>query len=173
MVPVYSVTAFLSLRFIRHDVYFDAVRSCYEAFVIYSFYALLLSYLGPDHESQKAAMQRKPDGYYPFPFNCILYNPRSSRFLRDCTRGTLQYALIHPFTSLTAVLLEAFGALCPGLMDTSHPAFWLLSIEMVSVSVAMYYLVLFFFVVNKDIARHKPMGKFLAVKFVIFFSFCM
>ena len=173
MVPMYSITSFLSLRYIRHAVYFDAIRSCYEAFVIYSFYALLLSYLGSDHEAQKASMQRKPDGRYPFPFNCYLYNPRTSKFLTNCTRRTLQYALIHPFTTLVYVILEISGSLCPEQMDMKHPSFYLLTIDMISVSVAMYYLVLFFLVVNTDLARYRPMWKFLAVKFVIFFSFCM
>jgi hypothetical protein len=146
MVPIYAVASFLSLRFYSRAVYFDAIRSCYEAFVIYSFYALLLSYLGPDHASQKEALQRKPDGRYPFPFQCIFYNPRSGGFLKACTRGTLQYALIHPFTSLVAVILEASGKLCPDDLSSDRPMIYLLLLEMMSVSIAMYYLVLFYMV---------------------------
>lgn len=94
MVPVYSICSFMGLRFYRYTFYYDAIRSCYEAFVIYSFYALLLNYLGPDHVSQKAALQRKPEGRFPFPFGCFWYNPRSGGFLKMCTRGTLQVNLL-------------------------------------------------------------------------------
>jgi len=45
MVPFYSLDAWLSLRFFRAHVYLDPLRECYEAFVIYSFYCYLVSYL--------------------------------------------------------------------------------------------------------------------------------
>ncbi|KAI3649462.1 hypothetical protein MP228_005094 [Amoeboaphelidium protococcarum] len=171
MVPVYSVCSFLSLRYYHNAVYFDAVRSCYEAVVIYSFYALLLNYLGPDHASQKAALQKKPDGRYPFPFGCFWYNPRSGGFLKACTRGTLQYMLIHPITSLIQVVLESNGHLCPDSFSTSRPMFWLIGIEMISVTIAMYFLVMFYLIVHDDVGKYKPILKFISVKFVLFFSF--
>ncbi|CAG5125265.1 unnamed protein product, partial [Candidula unifasciata] len=49
IVPIYSFDSFLSLMFFNNDdyyVYFDSVRDCYEAFVIYSFLSLFYEYLG-------------------------------------------------------------------------------------------------------------------------------
>lgn len=171
MVPVYSLCSFGSLRLIKQAVFFDAIRTCYEAFVIYSFYALILNYMGPDHASRKAALQNKPDGQYPFPFQCFYYNPRSGGFMKTCTRGVLQYALIHPITSLIAVILELNGSLCASSYAPNHPMLYLLTIEMISVCLAMYFLVMFYYVVHDDVTRYKVINKFLAVKFVIFFSF--
>ena len=45
MVPIYSLDAWLSLRFFHAHVYVDPLRECYEAFVIYSFYCYLVAYL--------------------------------------------------------------------------------------------------------------------------------
>jgi hypothetical protein len=171
MVPIYAFSSFISLRFMNVSVYSDAIRSCYEAFVIYSFFSLCLYYLGPDHASQKAAMQGKHESKLPFPLNCFTFNPRSGGFLVGCKRSTLQYCLIHPITSFLEVLLEATGIYCPNNYSADHPAIWLLGIEMISVSVAMYGLILFYLTVAQDIKQYKPIMKFLSVKFVIFFSF--
>ncbi|KAK5855898.1 hypothetical protein PBY51_007532 [Eleginops maclovinus] len=49
IVPVYSFDSWLSLLFISNDqyyVYFDSIRDCYEAFVIYNFLSLSFEYLG-------------------------------------------------------------------------------------------------------------------------------
>merc|ERR1719479_757002 len=49
VVPVYAFESWLSLLLFSHDnlyVYFNAVRDCYEAFVIYNFLCLCYEYLG-------------------------------------------------------------------------------------------------------------------------------
>jgi hypothetical protein len=49
IVPVYAFESWLSLLFFSHDnyyVYFNAVRDCYEGFVIYNFLSLCYEYLG-------------------------------------------------------------------------------------------------------------------------------
>lgn len=46
IVPIYGFCSWLGLLLPDYSVYFDAVRSCYEAFVIYNFLRLCLAYLG-------------------------------------------------------------------------------------------------------------------------------
>lgn len=46
IVPIYGFCSWLGLLLPGYSVYFDAVRSCYEAFVIYNFLRLCLAYLG-------------------------------------------------------------------------------------------------------------------------------
>lgn len=38
MVPVYAFESWMGLRFKRAAMYFDVLRECYEAMVIYSFF---------------------------------------------------------------------------------------------------------------------------------------
>ncbi|KIZ03559.1 Transmembrane protein [Monoraphidium neglectum] len=45
MVPIYSIDAWLALRFKDARLYLDPVRECYEAYVIYNFYAYLMNFL--------------------------------------------------------------------------------------------------------------------------------
>lgn len=42
MAPIYSFTALLSVVFHEYSLYFDLVRDCYEAFVLYQFFSLIL-----------------------------------------------------------------------------------------------------------------------------------
>jgi hypothetical protein len=44
-VPIYALDAWFALRFKDARIYLDPIRECYEAYVIYNFFAYLLSYL--------------------------------------------------------------------------------------------------------------------------------
>ena len=51
MAPIYSLNSLLSLLFHEYAIYFDLVRDCYEAFVLYQFFALLLYYFNANATS--------------------------------------------------------------------------------------------------------------------------
>ena len=42
---VYGLASWLGLRFKDAAIYFDTMRECYEAFVIYNFFTFLMVYL--------------------------------------------------------------------------------------------------------------------------------
>ena len=56
MVPIYSMTSFLSLLFPVWSLYIDMLRDCYEAYVLYTFMALMLAYLNCD-DSEPVSMR--------------------------------------------------------------------------------------------------------------------
>jgi len=43
MVPIYSIDAWFALRFRSAREYIDPLRECYEAYVIYNFFAYLMA----------------------------------------------------------------------------------------------------------------------------------
>ena len=45
MIPIYCLNAFFALKYSQSFIYLDVARECYEAYVIYSFYAYLLTFL--------------------------------------------------------------------------------------------------------------------------------
>ena len=47
LVPIFAVDAWLALRYKEQALFINTARECYEAFVIYSFFSLLLEFLGP------------------------------------------------------------------------------------------------------------------------------
>ncbi|KAI9202205.1 organic solute transporter Ostalpha-domain-containing protein [Polychytrium aggregatum] len=171
MVPIYALCSTLSLRFYWFSIYFDIIRDCYEAFVIYSFFMLLLQYLGPTHEARRQVLSSKDRVRYPFPLNCFTFSPRGNAFLLNTKIACLQYVVIRPTMTILAYAMQMAGVLCSQSMSPTHGEFWVTSINLTSVCVAMYALILFYIVIHHDIAEHKPFYKFVAVKFVVFFSF--
>lgn len=53
MVPVYSAVSWLGIVFYRHSIYYSLIGSCYEAFAIAAFFALMCHYIAPDLRAQK------------------------------------------------------------------------------------------------------------------------
>ena len=49
MVPIYAIDSWISLRWIEYSIYFDLLRDAYEAYVVYSFFALLVSFINNDY----------------------------------------------------------------------------------------------------------------------------
>jgi hypothetical protein len=45
MVPIYSITSWLSLVWPSLEAFLGAVRDCYEAYAVYTFIALLIAIL--------------------------------------------------------------------------------------------------------------------------------
>jgi hypothetical protein len=70
MVPIYGLESWLGLRFVHEAMYFDVLRECYEAFVIYSFYQLLTTYLGGEYKLI-LTLASKPQAKHLLPFCCL------------------------------------------------------------------------------------------------------
>ena len=170
MVPVYALSAFFTYHFVQWEYYFEFVRSCFEAFVIYEFFVLLLCYLGDSEIEQRRVLASKKRERHLFPFCCYTFDPSMRFFLMDIKLSVLQYAVIRPLTVILAIILQAHDALQPGSMDPRYGNFWIVLLNFVSVSIAMYALVLFFAVIHRDIAEYRPITKLLAVKAIVFMT---
>jgi hypothetical protein len=112
MIPIYSVDSYIGLWVPEHALFIDMLRDCYEAYVLYLFLALLLSYLGCDDdesalifylESAPPTSSRDAEGR---PAKKVLRNGRD--FLRDTKFGVLQYCVVRPFVTLLAIVLGTF-----------------------------------------------------------------
>ncbi|GJJ71048.1 hypothetical protein EMPS_03398 [Entomortierella parvispora] len=173
MVPIYAIISFFSYRFYKEAIYYETIRDCYEAFVIHSFFTLLLTYLGDSQEARHAKMvdnlpNRKK---WLFPFCCAFYNPQSPMFLYYMKYGILQYVLVKPITTIAAVILQYYNLYCTTSYNFHFGNVYITIIDFVSVSLAMYCLIVFYSNIKDEIAEYKPLWKFLCVKLVIFFVF--
>ena len=68
LVPFYAVTSWLGLRFSEVTLYFDVLRDCYEAIVIYSFFRFLVEYL------KGANGRRLSSSFHLSLFSCSLHS---------------------------------------------------------------------------------------------------
>jgi len=89
MVPIYALESWLGLRFASITLYFDLLRECYEAFVIYSFYQLLISALGGERKLV-ALLAKKEPMPHAFPFCCLPKWRMSDRFYIKFSQGELE-----------------------------------------------------------------------------------
>lgn len=169
LIPVYSIDSLFSLIFYEHAVYFDLVRDCYEAYVLYCFFALLMNFLEGE-ENLVSILERKSPVSHPPPFSCIYFQP-GSRFLKKCRRCILQFVIIKPLLVLAAVIFDSFGSYNEGEFDASYAYPYILVIDNCSITVSMYYLVLFYICTHEELATFQPTLKFVCIKAVIFFSF--
>jgi hypothetical protein len=90
MVPIYAIDSFLCLVWPSRALFIDMLRDCYEAYVLYLFLSLLLSYLGcaeDDYEvaAYLATKMAKEEGD-----GDLL---RGKQFLKRCKFGTVRSSL--------------------------------------------------------------------------------
>lgn len=171
MVPVYSMCAWLTYRWLDWAVYLEFIRSCFEAFVIYEFFALLLAYMGENELEQRKILLAKPKRHHLFPFCAYEFDPSKPYFLMDMKLLVLQYVVVRPLTTVFAVIMHSRGQLHPDSMNPKYGNFWFVLLNFISTSISVYALIIFFMVIYRDIQEYRPMTKFIAVKFIIFITF--
>ncbi|KAJ5287235.1 hypothetical protein N7478_002921 [Penicillium angulare] len=184
MVPVYSIVSWLSILFYNDSVYFEVIGDCYEAFAIASFFSLLCAYIAPDLHSQKDYFRGIQPKTWLFPLNyfqkwvwCgskrgVWRNPRSGlTWFNVIWAGVFQYCIIRVVMTITAVATQATGRYCEESLSPAFAHIWIMVIESVSVTIAMYCLIQFYIQIKDDIKQHNPFMKILSIKLVIFLSF--
>ncbi|KAF8938857.1 hypothetical protein BGZ58_011307 [Dissophora ornata] len=172
MVPIYAITSWFSFVYVREAVYYDEIRVLYEAFVIASFLILLLQYLGDSLEEQKRVLKRhKKTERWFFPLCCLKYNPSRPHFLQYMKWGILQYVPVNVLSTILTIVLQFNGSYCEGSWSPKFGHVWILMLTTTSVTIATYFLIMFYFTIREDLKDYSPFYKFLAVKLVIFFSF--
>ena len=109
----------------------------------------MCNFLGSEMHSKIAAHERQG---LIFPLCCIHVRPSSMYFLESIKWAVLQFAIVAPLVSIVAIVLETQGLLCPGSFSFAYGNSWLEIIKTVSVTVATYFLIEFYYVIHKDIA---------------------
>ncbi|KAF5353742.1 hypothetical protein D9758_008638 [Tetrapyrgos nigripes] len=172
MVPIYAVSSFISLFSLEAAFFIDAVRDIYEAFVIYCFFVLLLSYLGGER-SLLILLHGRPPKVPPFPANIFkreldVSDPHTFLFLK---RGILQYVQVKPVLAIATMVLKATGKYNEGNLAAGSGYLYVSIIYNVSICLSLYCLAMFWLCVNEDLKPFRPVPKFLCVKGILFFSF--
>ena len=86
-------------------------------------------------------------------------------------QGVLQFVIIKLITAILAILLNYFGIYCEGDWNFHCGYLYIATINNISVSISLYYLVLFYIATEERLAPFKPFHKFLSVKAILVMSF--
>lgn len=181
MVPVYSLSSFLSLLLSEHTIYFNLVRDCYEAFVLYQFFSLLVYYFDSvmrdrvdedDDATTGDYLRYIPAFYHPFPCCCLPEIIPGHSFLRWVKQCVLQYVLVKPLLSLIAIVLELNGVYGEGSTELGKGYLWITLIMNLSITLSLYSLLLFYDTIAEFVEKeYRPLHQLLAIKILIFFIF--
>ncbi|KAK2833214.1 hypothetical protein Q5P01_017103 [Channa striata] len=174
IVPIYAFDSWLSLLFISNNqyyVYFDSVRDCYEAFVIYNFLSLSFEYLGGESAIMSEIRGKPIQSSCLYGTCCLVGMSYSIGFLRFCKQATLQFCVVKPIMAVITIILQAFGKYHDGDFNVNGGYLYITIIYNFSVSLALYALFLFFFATSDLLRPYEPVLKFLTIKSVIFLSF--
>lgn len=172
MAPLYAIDAFVGLVDIEGSetffMFLDSIKECYEGLVIAKFLALMYSYLNISISQNRVPDEIKGrEIHHSFPMT--LFQPRTVHLdhqtLKLLKYWTWQFAIIRPVLSILMIVLQLLGLYAQWIS-------WTFSIILnISVSLALYSLVIFYHVFAKELAPHKPLAKFLCVKGIVFFCF--
>ncbi|CAM8994890.1 unnamed protein product [Rhodiola kirilowii] len=172
MAPIYAITSFVGLLDFQGSKTFfmllESIKECYEALVIAKFMALMYSYLNISISKNVVPDEIKGrEIHHSFPMT--LFQPRVVRLdhsrLKQLKLWTWQFVVIRPVLAVLMITLQYFG-IYPSWLS------WTFTIVLnISVSLALYSLVIFYHVFAKELEPHKPLSKFLCVKGIVFFCF--
>lgn len=172
MVPLYAISSLIALFSLEAAFVIDAIRDIYEAFVIYCFFTLLLSYLGGER-SLLMLLHGRPPKHPMFPVSLFkreidVSDPYTFLFLK---RGILQYVQVKPVLAAATVILKAFGKFNEGDFRANSGYLYVSIIYNTSICLSLYCLAMFWLCINDDLRPFRPIPKFLCVKGILFFSF--
>ncbi|ADV25362.1 conserved hypothetical protein [Cryptococcus gattii WM276] len=172
MVPLYAISSLIALFSLDAAFFIDAIRDLYEAFVIYTFLQLLITYLGGER-SLLIILHGRPPIAHPFPVNIFLQPMDVSDpwVLLNLKRGVLQYVQVKPLLVLVVIALKATGTYQEGRFATDSGYTYVSIAYNASICLSLYCLAMFWVAVNKDLKPFRPVPKFLCVKGILFFSF--
>lgn len=173
MVPIFSIASWASLTSLRVAFWIDPFRDVYEAFTLYTFFQLLVNFLGGERSLIIMMHGRKPVSHL-WPLDKIpgmdkvdISDPYTFLAIK---RGILQYAWIKPLLSIATIAMKATGTFKEGVISWTSGYFWTSFIYNVSICWSLYDLALFWVCMSADLQPFRPMPKFLCIKGIIFAS---
>mmetsp|Transcript_476 Transcript_476/g.764 ORF Transcript_476/g.764 Transcript_476/m.764 type:complete len:684 (-) Transcript_476:96-2147(-) len=193
MVPIYSIESWLCLRFHVYAIYIETLRDLYESFVLYCFLQFLIQVLGGEETLITILKDKSPTrGVHYSPLNwCmkpwvmgqpisnhssigITGHTKSTRwtspFFVRCKFGVLQYVLLKFVLSIFVVLLESYGLYKEGDFTPYGGYLYICILTNLSQCWALYCLVFFYYATKNELSPIRPVGKFLSVKALVFFT---
>ncbi|TFK35664.1 organic solute transporter Ostalpha-domain-containing protein [Crucibulum laeve] len=174
MPPIYAIISFFSFRFFRAYTYYSFIEVAYEAVTLSAFLLLIIEYVAETaagHSAEKA-IERKDKRPLPIPFCCMRYRPTKAYFMYTVKWSVLQYVIIRPAASIAGIVAEKYHVLCESEgYSPKYASVYIEAINFVSISIALYGLLIFYGLTADELKGRRPMAKFLAIKLIVMFTF--
>ncbi|GME47912.1 hypothetical protein GTA08_BOTSDO10101 [Neofusicoccum parvum] len=172
IVPIFSAASWASLVSLKVAFWVAPLRDVYEAFTIYTFFQLLINFIGGER-ALIILMHGRPPVPHLWPLNYVLpkvdiSDPHTFLAIK---RGILQYTWVKPMLAIATIIMKATGTYQEGYIGLTSGYFWSSLVYNVSISVSLYALAMFWVCMSHDLKPFRPMPKFLCIKGIIFASY--
>ncbi|WWD18220.1 hypothetical protein CI109_102670 [Kwoniella shandongensis] len=173
MPPVYAIVSFFSYRYYTEYEYYILAETAYEAVTLSAFLMLLMELvsMGTDDQQIKSALKEKDKMKFPFPFNFWRFRASKPYFWHALSFSVMQYVVLRPLISVIGIICQYYDVLCPEQYSVHFAEAYLDAVDFVSISVALYGLIVFYVLCKGELKGRKPLSKFLAIKLIVFFTF--
>lgn len=180
MVPVYAIASLCQIIWYTHAVYIEVIATCYEAFALAAFFALVCHYVAPDVHHQKVFFREmSPIKPWIFPLNLFAKcccgqrgpwrTPKSGlTWFNICWISVYQYCFFRIVATVIAVATESIEKYCESSNSPVFAHIWVSAINMVAVTIAMVCIVQVYVQLREPLADQKLFTKILAIKLVVF-----
>ncbi|KAL2008592.1 hypothetical protein VTN00DRAFT_6786 [Thermoascus crustaceus] len=172
MVPIYAASSWASIVSLRASLWLDPIRDVYEAFTIYTFFQLLINFLGGER-ALIIMTHGRPPVQHAWPLNHFLPKVDISdphTFLA-VKRGILQYTWLKPILAVISIVMKATDTYQEGYLSLTSGYMWTGIVYNISVTLSLYSLAMFWVCLHEDLKPFRPVPKFLCVKLIIFASY--
>lgn len=143
-----------------------------QAFTIYTFFQLLINFLGGER-ALIIMTHGRPPIQHAWPLNHILPKVDISdpQTFLAVKRGILQYTWLKPILAIISIVMKATDTYQEGYLGLTSGYLWTGIVYNVSVTISLYSLAMFWVCLHNDLAPFRPVPKFLCVKLIIFASY--
>jgi hypothetical protein len=144
----------------------------FQAFTIYTFFQLLINFLGGERALIIMAHGRPPISH-AWPLNHFLpkIDVSDPHTFLAVKRGILQYAWLKPILAIVSVVMKATDTYQEGYIGLGSGYLWTGIVYNVSVTISLYSLAMFWVCLHDDLMPFRPVPKFLCIKLIIFASY--
>lgn len=182
MVPIYSISSWLSLVFVNAADFLVLFKDIYEAYCIYCFLSFLISILGRGDRNvvievlaNRADLLLSP-WRFPTSFCCCqpttqFQNDRdkAEAVLDQCQLFCMQFVFLRPLTTIAMIVSDRFHE--ESSWDPLYPQFYINVLTNISIFFAFTGLIRFYHVIKEDLNWCHPFRKFLSIKAIVFMTF--
>ena len=127
-----------------------------------------LSMLGPSNRAPGLSLSLFLSN---IPLSLPLSPPSPPRFYNQCKTLILQFVLVEPILAAITFILSLTGGYSEGDFSPTSGYLWIMLTQNTSISVCLYYLVLFWCALGEELEAFSPVGKFLCIKVFFYFLF--
>jgi hypothetical protein len=168
LLPIYAIESWTALYVRQYSMYLETARETYEAYAMWNFLSFVVALLGDEHKLLQIlnAPSKRGRGDHVGPCYFALNPWTPQQILRICKLGVLQYVVIKNLTAISACILESYGLYHEGSFSPTHGWIFLTVMNNYSQTWALYCLVKFYTALKEEM--HDQLGKFIAVKLVVF-----